>query len=94
MRVGIILGIFYGILLGAVAMLKFIDAPPELGLVVGLAICVSMIIATSIGPLVPIVLRKRDVDPAIASGPFVTTAIDIFGLLAYFLIAVSFISSI
>ena len=93
-RVGLILGIFYGILLGAVAMLKFIDAPPELGLVVGLAICVSMIIATSIGTLVPIVLRKLDVDPAIASGPFVTTAIDVFGILAYFLIAISFISSI
>ena len=93
-RVGLILGIFYGILLGAVAMLKFIDAPPELGLVVGLAICVSMIIATSIGTLVPIVLRKLDVDPAIASGPFVTTAIDVFGILAYFLIAISFIPSI
>ena len=93
-RVGLILGVFYGILLGAVAMLKFIDAPPELGLVVGLAICVSMIIATSIGTLVPIVLRKLDVDPAIASGPFVTTAIDVFGILAYFLIAISFISSI
>ena len=93
-RVGLILGVFYGILLGAVAMLKFIDAPPELGLVVGLAICVSMIIATSIGTLVPIVLRKLDVAPAIASGPFVTTAIDVFGILAYFLIAISFISSI
>ena len=93
-RVGLILGIFYGILLGMVAMLKFIDAPPELGLVVGLAICVSMIIATSIGTLVPILLRKLDVDPAIASGPFVTTAIDIFGILAYFLIAIYFISSI
>ena len=53
-----------------------------------------MIIATSIGTLVPIILRKLDVDPAIASGPFVTTAIDIFGILAYFLIAIYFISSI
>ncbi|MEE2876511.1 MAG: magnesium transporter [Candidatus Neomarinimicrobiota bacterium] len=94
MRVGLILGIFYGLLLGGVAMLKFIDAPPELGLVVGLSICVSMIIATSIGTLVPILLRKLDVDPAIASGPFVTTAIDVLGILAYFLIAISLISSI
>ena len=94
MRVGLILGIFYGLLLGSVAMLNFIDAPPELGVVVGLSICVSMIIATSIGTLVPIILRKFDVDPAIASGPFVTTAIDVLGILAYFLIAISLISSI
>ncbi len=94
MRVGLILGAFYGLLLGGVAMMKFIDAPPELGLVVGLSICVSMIIATSIGTLVPIFLRKLDVDPAIASGPFVTTAIDILGILAYFLIAISLISTI
>ena len=75
-------------------MLNFIDAPPELGVVVGLSICASMIIATSIGTLVPIILRKFDVDPAIASGPFVTTAIDVLGILAYFLIAISLISSI
>jgi magnesium transporter len=94
MRVGLILGTFYGLLLGGVAMLRFIDAPPELGLVVGLSICVSMIIATSIGTLVPIILRKLDVDPAIASGPFVTTSIDVLGILAYFLIAISLISTI
>ncbi|MAG21323.1 MAG: magnesium transporter [Candidatus Marinimicrobia bacterium] len=94
MRVGLVLGIFYGILLGAVASMKFIDAPPRLGLVVGLAICASMVIATSIGTLVPIVLRKLDVDPAIASGPFVTTSIDVLGILVYFLIAASLFSSI
>lgn len=94
MRVGLVLGIFYGILLGAVASLKFIDAPPGLGLVVGLAICASMVIATSIGTLVPIVLRKLDVDPAVASGPFVTTSIDVLGILVYFLIAASLFSNI
>ncbi len=94
MRVGLILGIFYGLLLGIVSMFQFINAPSELGFVLGLSICVSMIIATSIGTLVPIFLRKLDVDPAIASGPFVTTAIDILGILAYFLIAISLMSKI
>ena len=75
-------------------MFQFINAPSELGFVLGLSICVSMIIATSIGTLVPIFLRKLDVDPAIASGPFVTTAIDILGILAYFLIAISLMSKI
>ena len=94
MRVGLILGIFYGLLLGIVSMFQFINAPSELGFVLGLSICVSMIIATSIGTLVPIFLRKLDIDPAIASGPFVTTAIDILGILAYFLIAISLMSKI
>ena len=53
----------------------------------GLSICASMIIATSIGTMVPLLLRKLDVDPAIATGPFVTTTIDILGVGIYFLIA-------
>ena len=93
-RIGLILGIFYGILLGIVASLKFIDAPPRLGLVVGLAICASMFIATTFGTIVPILLRKLDVDPAIASGPFVTTSTDLFGILIYFLIATSLLTTI
>lgn len=93
MRVGILLGIFYGILLGVVAsFFKFLNVSPTVGLVVGLSICISMLIATSIGTLVPILLRKLDVDPAIASGPFVTTSIDILGILVYFLIAAFFLT--
>jgi len=88
-RVGVLLGVFYGILLGFVAYFKFIDVPDplSLGLVVGLAILTSMLIATSIGTLVPIFLRRLDVDPAIASGPFVTTSTDVLGILLYFIIA-------
>ena len=88
MRVGMLLGIFYGILLGVVSTLfKFLNVSPRIGLIVGLSICISMLIATSIGTLIPILLRKLDVDPAIATGPFVTTSIDILGIIFYFLIA-------
>ncbi|MDP7653497.1 MAG: magnesium transporter [Candidatus Marinimicrobia bacterium] len=94
--VGVLLGVFYGILLGIVAYFKFIDIeePMKLGLVVGLAIFASMLIATSIGTLVPILLRKVDVDPAIASGPFVTTSTDVLGILLYFIIANSLLHTI
>ena len=94
--VGVLLGVFYGILLGIVAYFKFIDIeePMKLGLVVGLAIFTSMLIATSIGTLVPILLRKVDVDPAIASGPFVTTSTDVLGILLYFIIANSLLHTI
>ena len=86
-RVGLILGILYGILLGLFAIFRFLDASPMLGVVVGLSICFSMIIAATIGSMVPLILNRFDIDPAIATGPFVTTAIDILGVTLYFLIA-------
>jgi magnesium transporter len=85
--VGIILGILYGILLGILTLFVFKEAPSNLGLVVGISICASMMIATSIGTIVPLLLRRLDIDPAIATGPFVTTTIDILGVTLYFVIA-------
>ena len=91
-RVGIILGALYGLLLGAFAKLRFIDADPMLGIVVGLSIGCSMLLAVAVGTFIPMFLRKVDIDPAIATGPFVTTSIDILGVLFYFVIAEYFLS--
>ena len=53
-----------------------------------LTIAVSMlsviIIAALIGTFVPIILDKRGIDPAIATGPFITTSNDIFGIFLFF----------
>ena len=87
-RVGLMLGILYGLLLGVFAVFKFLDVSPMLGIVVGTSICISMIIAATIGSLVPLVLNRFEIDPAIATGPFVTTSIDILGVACYFLIAI------
>ena len=87
-RVGLMLGILYGLLLGVFAVLKFLDVSPMLGIVVGTSICISMIIAATIGSLVPLVLNRFEIDPAVATGPFVTTSIDILGVACYFLIAI------
>ncbi len=87
-RVGLMLGILYGLLLGVFAILKFLDVSPMLGVVVGVSICISMIIAATIGSLVPLILNRFEIDPAIATGPFVTTSIDILGVACYFLIAI------
>ncbi|GAA4289561.1 magnesium transporter [Aestuariibaculum suncheonense] len=58
---------------------------------VSLTICVALItvivIAALIGTFIPIFLDKRGIDPAVATGPFITTSNDIFGILIYFLIA-------
>ena len=91
-RVGLILGVLYGLLLGIFANFRFLDADPLLGFVVGLSICCSMLIATAVGTFIPLVLRKLDIDPAIATGPIVTTSIDILGVLLYFLIAGYFLT--
>jgi len=90
--VGFILGGLYGILLGLFAMFRFIDAPAYLGLVVGLSIGLSMLVAAAVGTIIPLFLRKVDIDPAIATGPFVTTSVDIVGVLLYFVIATSFLN--
>ena len=81
-------------LLGLFAIFQFIDTSPMLGVVVGLSICVSMILAATIGSLVPLILNRFEIDPAIATGPFVTTAIDIMGVAFYFLIARSLLLGI
>ena len=50
-----------------------------------------MILAATIGSLVPLVLNRFDIDPAVATGPFVTSAIDVIGVAFYFIIAQSFL---
>ena len=52
-----------------------------------MALVIVMILASLIGTFIPIMLNKYGVDPAIATGPFITTSNDIFGLLIYFSIA-------
>ena len=85
--VGAILGIGYGILVGATS--EFITGIQleNLGIVIGLSIACSMTIATAVGASVPLILKKLNFDPAISTGPFVTTAIDILGVALYFIIA-------
>ncbi len=86
-RVGLILGASYGILLGVMIEIFYNTTGIRIGLVAALGICLAMILATIMGSVAPILLNKLDIDPAIATGPFVSTSIDILGLLIYFSIA-------
>lgn len=91
LRVGVILGVLYGSFLGVLAFFGYAD-PPLLGLVVGLSVFFSMAMAATVGTIIPLILKRFDIDAAVATGPFVTTAIDILGVLAYFMIAKFFLS--
>lgn len=83
--VGLSLGCTYGILLASVA--GFRSSKMMLSLAVGLAILTSMTLAALSGSLVPIIFAKLEKDPAVATGPFVTTAIDVISVFCYFHIA-------
>lgn len=83
--VGMMLGLFYGIVVGMVAQLKYTGF--LFAFSVALGVFSSMTMAALAGSLVPMTLAKINVDPAIASGPFVTTAIDIISVTFYFVIA-------
>jgi len=85
--VGFILGTLYGLLIAGVAEASYRIG--FLSLSVGLAVVCSMTMAATAGTLVPMTLAKINVDPAVASGPFVTTAIDIISVTIYFVIATS-----
>ena len=85
LMVGLMLGLFYGFVVGMVAQLKYTQTLFALSVAIG--VFSSMTMAALAGSLVPMTLAKINVDPAIASGPFVTTAIDIISVSIYFVIA-------
>ena len=59
----------------------------NLALAISVSLVAVIIVAGLIGTFVPLFLDKRGIDPAIATGPFITTSNDIFGILIYFMIA-------
>jgi magnesium transporter len=88
-RVGLVLGILCGILVAGAAIVW--HGNPYLGAVVGLSMAVAMTVAAAMGTLAPTFFRKIRIDPAVASGPFVTTANDITGILIYLSTATVFL---
>ena len=59
---------------------------------VGISLLFVIVFAALFGAFVPLLLEKREIDPALATGPFITTANDIIGLIIYFSVG-SFVSS-
>ena len=89
LAIGVILGVIYGIFIGVVAKVRFNHDPLALQLAfsVGLAVFTSMSVAALVGSLVPMLFEKVNIDPAVATGPFVTTSVDIVSVYCYFMIA-------
>ncbi|MCK5784202.1 MAG: magnesium transporter [Desulfobacterales bacterium] len=85
LAIGIILGVFYGVLLGTLVQLQYsIDA---LAISVAIGVVSSMTVAALVGSFMPMMFARMHIDPAVATGPFVTSSIDILSVLIYFQVA-------
>ncbi|MDX1530343.1 MAG: magnesium transporter, partial [Rhodothermales bacterium] len=58
-----------------------------LALTAGLSLLIVIVLATVLGAVIPLLLARVGIDPALATGPFITTSNDIIGLTIFFLIA-------
>lgn len=96
LAIGMMGGLVYGVILGVVAVLFGRSDPAVMsaggalafGASVSISLCGAMVIAAVVGSLVPMIFERINIDPAVATGPFVTTAVDILGVLFYFGVAV------
>nr|WP_319392564.1 magnesium transporter [uncultured Desulfobacter sp.] len=87
--VGFILGVLYGTLIGSVAKFRFMTEPFSWGVAssVSISIVAAMSVAALVGTTVPLVFERLNIDPAVATGPFVTTFMDLSSIFCYFTIS-------
>ena len=83
------LTILNGIILGGLIILFgfIIEQPIDMSITISVSMILVIIVAALIGTSVPIILNRLGIDPAIATGPFITTGNDIIGILLFFYIA-------
>ena len=79
--VGLMNGALLSVLIYGIA---FVFASSTLGFVVSISLFVVVVFAAIIGTLIPLILHKNNIDPALATGPFITTLNDVIGLFIYF----------
>lgn len=84
----ILVAIFNGVVLGGlVYVFVYFKYDAILAFVVGVALFTVVMLASLLGTIIPLVLDKMGFNPALASGPFITTTIDLIGLAVYFIVA-------
>lgn len=79
--VGLINGVIFAIVMGIVGVVWF--GSPMLGVVIAVAMVINMVVAGLAGTMIPVLLERMGIDPALASGAFVTTVTDVVGFLAF-----------
>ncbi len=94
MKVSLINGLFLGLIIFAVVTLGFKEPSAKVGFLIGSALISVMLMAGIVGSTVPLVLKKINIDPALATGPFITTSNDIIGLYIYLAMATFFLKAL
>ena len=84
--VGLINGLIFALVMGIVGIIWF--GLPELGYVIAAAMVINLVVAGLAGTVIPVLLERAGIDPALASGAFVTTVTDIVGFFAFLGLAV------
>ena len=84
---GIFVAVVLGLLVIFIAQFVELQAPVRLALAAGLSVATVTVMAATLGAAIPLVLKRVGIDPAVASGVFITTTNDIFGVIVYFFIA-------
>ncbi len=79
--VGLINGLIFAVVMGAVGIVWF--GSPMLGVVIAVAMVINLVVAGLAGTVIPVLLEKMGIDPALASGAFVTTVTDVVGFFAF-----------
>jgi magnesium transporter len=91
-RVGLLMALACGLTIGVAAELWHRN--PALGFTVGVAMATVILVASVMGTLIPVFFQRLGIDPAVSSGPFVTMANDISGLLIYLTISTALLKYI
>lgn len=81
LAVGLMNGVVFAILVGSIAVLWY--GQINLGIVIGVAILLNLMAGALAGALVPVVLRRLSIDPALAGGVVLTTVTDVIGIFAF-----------
>lgn len=89
---GLITGIVCGVVV--IGLVYFWKGELLIGLLVGAAVSSSIFVATLAGSFIPLLIHRLKIDPAVASGPFITTLNDIISILIYLGLATAFLSSL
>ncbi|MGW9856425.1 magnesium transporter [Staphylococcus hominis] len=87
---GLITGFVCAVILSLIIVIIY--RQPFLALIVGASLTIAMTVGTLVGSMIPILMNKIHIDPAVASGPFITTINDIVSMLIYFGLATTFMS--
>lgn len=85
LKQALIMGVVCGVVVGLVAY--YLGKSPLLGFVLMTSMFIAILVAALMGVAIPLLFEKINIDPAIAGGPFITTANDITGVLIYFMLA-------